>query len=154
MFIRIWISCFKVRSGLTWTMYSISFLVGLEIPFGFKSSHSFLEISNLRAKCSQFFKPGVSLSNEMATSSKRFKSSRREVIVLSSTKRNKEKKNINIFYRDKRNELTNGLLFKELFFWPLTLIWGRQEAKKSSFLNCPSGEPACRLDLGEIELIF
>lgn len=76
-----------VRSGLTWTMYFIKALVGLGFPFGFRLSHSSLETPSSRAKCNQFFFPGVSSpASKIATFSKQSIFSSRVAIVSLSAK--------------------------------------------------------------------
>ena len=89
------INVLTLRSGSTWTMYSNKALVGLGFPFGFKLSQSSLETPNLRAKCIQFFIPGVSLSNKIAASSKQFILSRRVTIVWLSVKWENTQQSIN-----------------------------------------------------------
>ena len=75
------INLLTVRSGSTWTMYSIKVLVGLGFPLGFKLSQSSLGTPSLQAKCNQFFIPGVSQSNKVASSSKQSRLLRRIFIV-------------------------------------------------------------------------
>ena len=86
------INLLTVRSGSTWTMYSIKVLVGLGFPLGFKLSQSSLGTPSLQAKCSQFFIPGVSQSNKVASSSKQSRLLRRVFIVPPSVLQKKHKK--------------------------------------------------------------
>ena len=71
-------------------MCSIKALVGLGFPFGFKLSQSSLGTPSLQAKCSQFFIPGVSLSNKVVSSSKQSRLLRRVLIVPPSINKKKE----------------------------------------------------------------
>ena len=68
-------------------MYFIKALVGLGFPFGFRLSHSSLETPSSRAKCNQFFFPGVSSpASKIATFSKQSIFSSRVTIVSLSAK--------------------------------------------------------------------
>ena len=87
IFSRTSINLLTVRSGSTWTMYFIKALVGLGFPFGFRLSHSSLETPSSRAKCNQFFFPGVSSpASKIATFSKQSIFSSRVTIVSLSAK--------------------------------------------------------------------